>query len=69
MNWITIINTIVSYAWLGGSLWVLWRILVNLERRSGYISTLADVAMKDAESARKAIETTQMLVEQLREKK
>lgn len=69
MSWLTIINTIVSYVWLIGSLWFLWRILLNLEKRNKPIATLAEVAMKDAESTRKAIETTQVLVEMLREKK
>lgn len=69
MNWLTIINTIVSYAWLGGSLWFLWRIMLILEKRNKSLAALAEAAFKSSESAHRSLQLVQDIVEILREKK
>jgi hypothetical protein len=65
MNWLTIITTIISYLWLFAVLFFLWLIWRSSEHRLQHVQamekTLVDVATKDAESARQAVETTRIL--------
>jgi hypothetical protein len=65
MTWLTIINTIISWLWLIAVLALLWLIWRSSEARLKHVQkmeiTLVDVAMKDAETARKAVETNQLL--------
>lgn len=69
MNWLTIVNTIVSYAWLAGSLWFLWRIMAALEKRNNSFTRIADAAFKASESAHKSVLLIQDLIDLLKEQK
>ena len=65
MNWLAIINEVFSVAWLVAVLVFLVLIWRSSERRLRHAEamekTIIDVAAKDAENARQAVETTRIL--------
>ena len=65
-TWITLAATIFDVVWLTLLLiflWRIWRTNVKYTNQIEAISkTLIDVAMKDAESARQAIDATRTLI-------
>lgn len=62
MNWLAIINELFSIAWLSAMLVFLILIWYNSVRRtSAAQQALINLALKDSESARMAVETTREL--------
>lgn len=71
MSWFTFATTIFYMIWLLALLTLLYLIWRSSERRLQHVKTLEktllDVAMTDAESAKKAVQTTQEMMLLLRE--
>lgn len=65
MNWLVIINQIFDILWLIAVLALLWAIWRSSQKRLEHVQVmekmLVEVAMKDAESARQAVESTRTL--------
>lgn len=65
MNWLVIINQIFDILWLVAVLALLWAIWRSSQKRLEHVQVmekmLVEVAMKDAESARVAVESTREL--------
>jgi hypothetical protein len=62
--WLTITVTIFDVIWLSGVFILLWLIWRNSSTHTRKLEkTLIDVAMMDAESARKAIDSNRDLIE------
>lgn len=70
MNALQIITTIFDIVWLLALLVLLYLIWQSSEKRLKHIQsmeiTLFDIGKQDAETARKAVETTQSLVESVK---
>lgn len=62
--WLTIAVTVFDVIWLSGVFVLLWLIWRNSSRHTRNVEkTLIDVALMDAESARRAIDSNRDLIE------